>query len=240
MAFVEVVILRIILLYILFCFIVKRFKIKKLDKFVITNYFMRKGNTFDYVIGATGSGKSTLSAYYLKQALKKGRRVFSITPLAGAYKIDLSDIGVYDISHSLLIIDEAGIAFDNRKFMNNFTNEQLEFFKKHRHYDVDILIISQALDTDKKLRDLSKRIFLVKRSIIPLYFYTRQIKKDVAINDFTKDLVDGYNFVPFTKKYFLACKYWKYFNSLQPKPLKQKQFELYNVKPFVKQKEITK
>lgn len=222
--------MKIILLYVLFCFIVKRFKIKKLDKFVISNYFMRKGNTFDYVIGATGSGKSTLSAYYLKKALKKGKKVYSITPLAGAYKINIEDIGVYDISNSLLIIDEAGIAFDNRKYMKNFTNEQLEFFKKHRHYNVDILIISQALDADKKLRDLSKRIYLVKRSIIPLFFYTRQIKKDVAINEFSKDLVDGYNFIPFSKKYYLACKYWKYFESLQPKGLTQKQFELYNIK----------
>lgn len=219
-----------ILLYILFCIIVKKFKIKKLEKFIIINYFMKKGNFFDYVIGATGSGKSTLSAYYLKKALKKGKKVYSITPLARAYKIDVEDIGVYDISNSLLIIDEAGITFDNRKFKNNFTKEQLEFFKKHRHYNVDILIISQALDTDKKLRDLSKKIFLVKRSILPTHFYTRQIKKDVAINDLSKDLVDGYNFVPFSKKYYLACRYWKYFESLQPKELKQKNFELYNIK----------
>ncbi len=81
---------KIILIYIIFCFIVKKIKIKKLDKFVITNYFMKKGNTFDYIIGATGSGKSTLSAYYLKKALKKGKKVYSFTPLAGAYKIDLT------------------------------------------------------------------------------------------------------------------------------------------------------
>lgn len=222
--------MKIILLYIIFCFIVKRFKIKKLDKFIISNYFMKKGNFFDYVIGGTGSGKSTLSAYYLKKALKKGKKVYSLTPLAGAYKIKIEDIGIYDISNSLLIIDEAGIAFDNRKFKNNFTNEQLEFFKKHRHYDVDILIISQALDTDKKLRDLSKKIYLVKRSILPTHFYTRQIKKDVVINDLSKDLVDGYNFVPFSRKYYLASRYWNYFESLQPKLLPKKDFEFYSIK----------
>ena len=222
--------MKIILIYIIFCFIIKKLKIKKLDKFVISNYFMKKGNKFDYLIGATGSGKSTLSAYYLKKALKKGRRVFSFTPLAGAYKIDIKDIGVYDISNSLLIIDEAGITFDNRKFASNFTNEQLEFFKKHRHYNVDILIISQALDTDKKLRDLAKRIYLVKRSILPTHIFTRRIKKDVVINDMTKDLTDGYNFVPFSRKYYLAAKYWRYFESLQPKQLQKKIFELWNVK----------
>ncbi len=222
--------IKLILIYILFCLIIKKFKIKKLDKFVITNYFMKKGNKFDYIIGATGSGKSTLSAYYTKKALKKGQSVYSFTPIFGAYKINREDIGVYDISNSLLIIDEAGIEFDNRKFKSNFTNEQLDFFKKHRHYNVDIVIISQSLDTDKKLRDLSKQIFLVKRSLFPTHFYTKKINKKVGINELTKELTDEFYFVPFSRKYFLASKYWKYFESLQPKCLKQKMFELYKIK----------
>lgn len=222
--------MKIILIYIIFCFVVKKIKIKKLDKFVITNYFMKKGNKFDYVIGATGSGKSTLSAWYAKKALKKGKKVYSFTPIMGAFKIVIDDVGVYDISNSLLIIDEAGITFDNRKFKSNFTPEQLEFFKKHRHYNTDIVIISQALDADKKLRDLAKKIFLVKRSILPTHFFTRQIKKDVVINDMTKDLTDGYNFIPFSRKYYLASRYWKYFESLQPKLLQKKIFEKYNTK----------
>lgn len=222
--------INLLFIYLLFCIIIKKLKIKKLDKFVITNYFMRKGNKFDYIIGATGSGKSTLSAWYAKKALKKGKKVFSFTPLLGAYKIELSDLGIFDISNSFLIIDEAGITFDNRNFKSNFTLEQLEFFKKHRHYNVDIVIISQALDADKKLRDLAKKIYLVKRSILPTHFFTRQIKKDVVINDMTKDLTDGYNFIPFSRKYYLACKYWKYFESLQPKLLQKKIFKKYNIK----------
>lgn len=49
-----------------------------------------------------------------------------------------------------LIIDEAGLEYDNRKMA--MTTDEIYFFKYHRHYQLDVDFFSQGLDVDIKIR----------------------------------------------------------------------------------------
>ena len=73
--------------------------------------------------GIPGAGKSTYAAYLAKQDMKKGRKVWSNFGITGAMKCDKSDFGKYMMTDGRLIIDEAGLEYDNRKM--SMTNDEI-------------------------------------------------------------------------------------------------------------------
>lgn len=169
---------------------------------------------FDVYFGAPGSGKSTMACRLALQSLKKGVPVFSNVEVKGCYMLDpRADIGKYNITNALVIIDECGIEFSNRDF-KTFTKEQNKWFKLYRHARCDIVIFSQSYeDMDKKLRLLANRYFLVERSLIPRFIRVRRITKKIAINDTDRQIIDAYDFVPFSRRLYFGPLYWKYFDS---------------------------
>lgn len=90
--------------------------------------------------GLPRSGKSTYAAKLAKKALTAGRAVYSNFPIRGTFQITKDDIGKYLMEDCLIIIDEAGVDFDNRKM--KMTDEQVYFFKNHGHYQADIAFFS--------------------------------------------------------------------------------------------------
>ena len=88
--------------------------------------------------GVPGAGKSTFAAYLAKKDMKRGRPVWSNSGITGAYKCEKNDWGKYLMTDGRLIIDEAGLEFDNRKMQ--MTDSEIYFFKYHRHYQLDIHI----------------------------------------------------------------------------------------------------
>lgn len=200
------------------------FIIIKLYSFIKT----KRNYEFSTYFGVPGSGKTTVAAALTKKFLKKGRDVYSNVPLKGAYQIDKSDIGTYKIEDGLLILDEAGIDFDNRNFKSNFSNGQVAWFKKHRHYHVDVVCFSQYWnDIDIKLRNLSTRLYLIKPSIIPFFIKRKTISKRIGIHDLNKDIIDEYSFVPFSGFYFFAPSVWKMFKTHDKEDLPVKEFKKY-------------
>lgn len=191
---------------------------------LVYNIVSKPGNSFDMYFGVPGSGKTTIAAYLALKRLKKGKRVFSNVPLKGCFQISKGDLGVYDISNSLLIMDEISFDFDNRNFRTNFTKEIMQFFKLHRHYNVDVALFSQQWeDPDKKLRDLTTRIFVVDKSFIPFLIKVTRISKDNChIDKNTRQIVDGYKKVLFGGFYIFSPKLWKCFNSYDRPVLKEK------------------
>lgn len=199
---------------------------------IIGNLRSRGGNFFDMYIGVPGSGKTTFAAYLVKQRRKRAKKkkcndiVLSNTPIKGAYKIYKSDIGQYMIHDCLLIMDEAGIDYNNRNF-KSFSDDETYFYKFHRHYNVDIAMFSQDFDVDVKLRKLATRLFIVQKSFIPGFIKRRQITKNVGIDQNTKQLIDEYRYVLFGSKYIYAPKLWKLFDSYSHKKLPIKEWEKY-------------
>ncbi len=83
------------------------------------------------IFGKKGSGKSTTLTRLALEAKKAGKEVFANVPLPGAHLIKESDIGFFDIPpESVLIVDEAGMIWDNRHF-KNFKPEVRDWFKLH-------------------------------------------------------------------------------------------------------------
>ena len=169
---------------------------------------------FDIYFGAPGSGKSTMACRLALKALKKGYKVYSNVEVNGCFILDpRADIGKYDISNGLVIIDEAGIDFNNRNF-KSFTQDMNRWFKLYRHARCDIAIFSQSYeDMDKKLRLLANRYFLVEKSFIPKFIRVRRITKKIAINEYDRQIIDAFDFVPFSRRLYFGPRYWKHFDS---------------------------
>ena len=212
-----------IILFIIFIFLIYCF---------VGNLFTKRSNFFDMYIGVPGSGKTTFAAYLVKQRRKRAKKkkcsdlILSNTPIKGAYKIYKSDIGQYMINNCLLIMDEAGIDYNNRNF-KTFSDSETYFYKFHRHYNVDIAMFSQDFDVDVKLRKLATRLFIVEKSFVPGFVKRRQISKKIGIDKNTKQLIDEYKFVIFGTKYIYSPKLWKLFDSYSHKKLPIKEWEKY-------------
>ena len=59
------------------------------------------------------------------------------------------------IAGGRVIIDEAGIEYNNREF-KDFSKKSLYFYKYHRHYQLAVDVFSQGFDDmDKKIRTLA-------------------------------------------------------------------------------------
>ena len=211
--------LSILVIYIIIFFIAKIFELKK----------TKRNCEFATYFGVPGSGKTTIASWLARSELKKkksNRKVWSNVPIKDTYKLDKSDIGFYNISNGRLILDECGTEFDNRNFKKNFTEEQVKFFKLHRHYGVDINCFSQFWnDIDIKLRNLSTKLYLLKKSAIPFFIVRKEIGKKISINKETKEIIDEYYFKKLATKWFFAPKVWKMFVTDEKPQLEEKNWE---------------
>lgn len=184
--------------------------------------------------GLIGSGKTTLAANIARKAQRRHIRVFSNMPIQGTLKFELSDLGHYDMSNSIILIDEAGIDFDNRQFKSNFSDKnRLYFFKLIRHYKSSIFLFSQSWsDMDCKIRNLAQKYWYVKKSLIPFFVCAIPVRKSFGINDNEKKPDDIYSldnpFIRlFTTSRCFAPLNWKLFNSWDAVELEQKDFEIW-------------
>lgn len=182
---------------------------------------------FHCFFGVPGSGKTTHAAMIAYQSLKRGIAVFSNVDIKGCYKITKDDIGHYQISDCILIIDEAGIDFNSRKY-KSLGQEVIEWFKLYRHYNVlDIYVYSQSWeDYDITLRRLTDRLYIVRRTLIPSLFSYKPIRVRIDIDKESKQIIDAYSFKPFSLRLFSGRKYWFMFDSWSAPELPHKRFDL--------------
>lgn len=207
-------ILYILIAILLILFILNIFK-KKKRKNIISVYF-----------GVPGSGKTTMAAYLSKKDNKRKRKVYSNVPITGTYKLDCKkDLGKYMIVDASIIIDEAGIEYNNRKY-KELDQEAIKFFKYHRHYETSIDVFSQSHeDMDITIRRLAQKYFLVRKSLIPYFIVCKSIGRKVGIDETTKQLTDQFFFKPFGSKWIFSPPLWKLFNTHSRDELPEKEFE---------------
>ena len=156
--------------------------------------------------------------------------VYSNVPIAGAYEIDANtDVGFYMIRDGKLIIDEAGIEYNNRAY-KSMSKEIIKWFKLHRHYRMSVDVFSQSFeDMDITLRRLAYRYYLVQKSAIPNVILCRRIYRRVGVDPMTHQIVDQYDFgLPFfdTRRIW-APHYYKMFDSYDAPELPQKEWSTY-------------
>lgn len=206
--------------------------------------------------GVPGSGKTTFAAYLTKWALhenviirlcrrfdnpvsrlilkskylKRRIDVYSNVPITGAYKLDAKkDIGFYHIENAKIIIDEAGIEYNNRNF-KTFPPESIYYYKYHRHYQTSVDVFSQSYeDMDITLRRLAQNFYVVRKSLVPFCVVARRIRRKVGVDENTKQIADLYAMgLPIldTKRIF-SPPLWKLFNSYSRKELEHKDWEVW-------------
>lgn len=183
--------------------------------------------------GLPGCGKTTLMTYFALKAVKKRspyQNVYTNVGLniSGITVIDNDCIGQYDLSNSLILIDEATLFADSRSY-KEFSKDKIQFFLLHRHYHTDVYLFTQQWDAvDKKIRVITDRVYYVYKGLFFGAWFTSyyRIPYGIIIPDPNKkgasgeklgDIVQGYAKPPllvrlFCKKLFRP-RYYKYFDS---------------------------
>lgn len=177
--------------------------------------------------GVPGSGKTTMAAWLARRDLRRKGKVWSNVPITGTYKLDVGkDIGVHHIEKGRIIIDEAGIEYNNRNY-KNLPLHQIEFFKYHRHYSTAIDVFSQSYeDMDITLRRLAQNYYVVTKSRLPFMIKVRCIGRRIGIDDNTHQIIDEFRWRSFfyTRRIF-SPPLWKLFNTKSHKKLTPKVWE---------------
>ena len=195
---------------------------------MITGYF-----------GLPGCGKTTYLTMLAQKELKKieqgkskYKRVLTNYYCDNCYKIDYKDLGHYEITDCLILLDEITLDADSRNF-KQFDHFKKQFFLLHRHYNCDIVYFTQQWDgVDKKIRDITQNLYYCKK--IGSFTKAKIIFRCVEINEFSKEIVTGYRFPTFLENIFNCktkwCyrpKYYEFFDSWEkPKDINEiKSFE---------------
>ena len=201
--------------------------------------------------GVPGSGKTTFAAYLTKQSLKQSRiitwaekhpgpfsdwllassflkrrtSVYSNVPITGAYRLDpQQDIGRYMFTNAKVIIDEAGIEYNNRNY-KSFPQTAIYWYKYHRHYQCSVDVFSQSYeDMDITLRRLAQNYYVVKKSLLPKFIVVKRIRRKIGIDEHTHQIIDKFYFgLPvIDSKWVFSPPLWKMFNSFSRKELDPK------------------
>lgn len=154
--------------------------------------------------------------------------VYSNVPITGSYQIDAKhDLGTRWIADGKLIIDEAGVEFNNRDF-KSFSKDAIYFFKYHRHFRLSVDVFSQSFeDMDVTIRRLARTFFVVKKSLLPGFIVIKRIRRKVGIDENTHQIIDHYyfGFPLFDSKWVFCPPLWKLFNSYSCKQLPVTPFE---------------
>lgn len=132
---------------------------------IYTNKFYNP-YTLTLIYGKKGCGKSTIAQKLIYKHYKRGWHIYyneGDSRFRAGTPVDASKLWTYDYKpHSLIIIDEVNLLWDNRQF-KTFPKELAAWFRLQRHYKVKVILFSQTADADKKIRDLTDRVYLCKR-----------------------------------------------------------------------------
>lgn len=234
------------MMYLIAIFLLFRWLFPKSPSHVLNVYF-----------GVPGSGKTTFAAYLAKQSLKQSRiitwaekhpgkfsdwllnktglfkrriPVYSNVPITGTYSLDpQKDIGVNMMVGGKVIIDEAGIEYNNRNF-KAFPPAAIYWYKYHRHYQCSVDVFSQSYeDMDITLRRLAQNYYVVKKSLLPKFIVCKRIRRKVGIDENTHQIIDHYyfGFPVLDSKWIFSPPLWKLFNSFSRKELPEKEWSVW-------------
>lgn len=216
----------------------------------------RVPHVLNVYFGVPGSGKTTFAAWLTKQSMKQSRvitwaqrhpgkfsawllasrffkratPVYSNVPITGAYRLEpMQDIGKVMIVNGKVIIDEAGVEYNNRK-TRDFPKESIYWYKYHRHYECSVDVFSQSYeDMDITLRRLAQNYFVVKKSLIPFFIVCKKIRRKVGIDKNTHQIIDQYYFgwPVLDTQWVFSRPLWKLFNSFSRKELPEKEWKVW-------------
>lgn len=183
--------------------------------------------------GLPGSGKTTMLAFLAKKNMYRYQYIYSNVRInmPGVTYIDNECIGKYDLSHALILIDEAALFANNRNY-KNFSGQLLEFMNLHRHYKTDIVLFTQRYNgVDVNIRALTVNLYYIYKTRLLGKWITKsypiaygiQIPDQKNAGEKLGEIVEGYSKPNWLVRLFARRiwrpKYYKYFDSWEAKPL---------------------
>ena len=185
--------------------------------------------------GVPRVGKNTMATKIAQKGLKQRIGLFGLygekrfehvyTDFAcfGCEQISFDKLGTYKIYNSLIIFGEMGMEADNREF-KKFAPEIRDFLILHGHLGNTIIYLTQDYsNVDKKIRMLTEELWYLSKSVVPIlreFTVATRIYRNIAINEYTSDLVMGYRFCNVIERLFVSNHkivfrrlYYPYFDS---------------------------
>lgn len=202
--------------------------------------FKEKEKQCILIFANIGAGKTTLLARYAQRELKKIKKgksefkaVISNTPISGCYYVPDIRTFIKDCrpERALLLVDEAGTVWNNRKM--KITDDEIEYIKLIRHRHSKLIGISQSYDdVDITIRRVYTNMYLLNK-LLGLTII-RPIKKYVTVDKETEQIIDGYSFrFIFSWGVLLRCKYYRYFDTYHiPEGKRSQEYEEYRITPY--------
>lgn len=214
----------------------------------------------NYYFGLPGCGKTT---HLVATALKENSRIIKGTSKfdrvltnvrltvpegveSHVYLIQNEDIGIFDMSRSLILLDEVQMIFDSRDY-KSLTKERRDFLMLHRHYKIVLHMYNQIHDgVDKKIRYITNNVYYLKRNILTgkttphrvkyCMYIPKKPKRNELIqaSDASGDITMRYYQSGFLEHFLSKLlieppvklqRYWKYFDSYDAPALPYKEFE---------------
>lgn len=175
-----------------------------------------------YLFGLKGAGKSTFMAKLMLEDICKGWTVYTNMTdvvIPGVHIFQSKQLeNMVPPPRSSVYIDEAGLVWDNRKF-KDFNDGFIEYFKLQRKYKNKVTMNSQALDVDKKIRDLIDSMYLCS-NLFGCIGICRPLKRTIKVleaqGNSESRLAMNLIFEGITKiKIFWMPRYWKWFDSFK-------------------------
>lgn len=182
--------------------------------------------------GLPGSGKTTLAVKHINSFVRRHIKVYTNidTTIPNVFKISAEDLGVFDVSDGVVILDEASLDFDSRSW-KEFSKDAKYFFLMHRHYKIArIELFVQKYDAiDVKIRSLADHVYWVRK-----YKTISSLSKAVAVpyglyipdkNDVSHvgEIISGYYKPSLINRLFCERiyrpQYYRYFDSYSCKSL---------------------
>lgn len=177
--------------------------------------------------GLPGCGKTTILAKLavdeqrrIDRGISRYKYVYTNTEILypGIRLIHWDAVGVYNFKEALILIDEATLFADSRRY-KSFPQHKIEWFMIHRHEFCDLIYFAQFFDAvDKRMRMVTDRVYYVKKIPLLGLTTTMRIPKAIIIPDQTGDIVEGYRMPKLLERLFLMKvvrrkKYYRYFDS---------------------------
>lgn len=190
------------------------------------------------IFGKKGCGKSTNLMKLAIRYTAKGWKVYSTERLPLCEYVPPEKIGFVALEpHSVLLVDEVGMIWNNRDF-KKFKPEVRDWFKLQRHYRVRVYLFSQTFDIDLALRNLCDSMYMLF-NVGGVISYGKQIKRKLVVVKpsaeaearITDDLlIPPFFLAPFGARMFTWIpRYAKFFDSHITPELPVENFETYEV-----------
>lgn len=180
--------------------------------------------------GVPGCGKTTILTKIAQKELRKREKgkskyahILTNFYCEGCEVVGFDSLASYNISDSLILLDEITLDSDSRDF-KTFSKGHKDFFTLHRHLNNDIVVFCQDYSRmDKTIRNNVYDLWYVSKPVFPFFrqFSTaKRIYRNIAINEMNSELTLGYRFATFWETVFSPCRkiiyrkpFYKYFDS---------------------------